>query len=288
VLSGGGATAVTPSGATLTGAVNPNGWATSGCQFEWGQTAAYGNSVPCSSSPGASLRPVAVTGALTGLTAGTSYHFRLQAVTAAGTAVSGDQTFATLPTPPVVPPAPPPPGPPVVPVVPITPGHPRPAIWTLGILNVGRHTAALSPGLERVNAYRLIWPGEMLGLTVYLQPRARSGPERLTGIVYRDRNGKPDRLLAQTRSLSIHATTRAGWYRLSFRRPLAMHAGRYWFGLANARHSTGTVSIRYQPTPRSGYHSTSRHNGQSTRLRPFTADNHQMSLYASYRATPTR
>lgn len=94
----GAASGVTPTGATLAGTVNPNGSATS-CRFEYGTTTAYGSSVDCASAPGGGASAVAVSAALSGLSAGTTYHYRLDATNAGGTTNGADMTFAT-PTPP--------------------------------------------------------------------------------------------------------------------------------------------------------------------------------------------
>jgi hypothetical protein len=97
-------TAVTATGATLHGLVNPGGVLTT-YWFEVGQTAAYGTSTPHASA-GTGHAPVAVSSAVDGRQPGTTYHVRLMA-SAAGTVHPGnDVTFttagtgaATLPTP---------------------------------------------------------------------------------------------------------------------------------------------------------------------------------------------
>jgi hypothetical protein len=72
--------------ATLNGTVNPDGVSLregqEGCRFEWGETTAYGHSVPCAETAtqvGSGFAPVAVHAELSGLSAGTTYHFRLVA-----------------------------------------------------------------------------------------------------------------------------------------------------------------------------------------------------------------
>jgi len=95
----GGVTAVKATTATIEGTVNPEGSATS-YYFEYGPTTAYGTKIPLSpKAVGAGFTTVAVNQALTGLTQGTTYHYRLVAVNAAGTETGFDQTFLTLKAP---------------------------------------------------------------------------------------------------------------------------------------------------------------------------------------------
>ena len=89
----GSATAVTQSGAKLNGTVDPNGKATS-YHFSYGPTANYGMQTP-NSTTGTGTQPVPVTRTLTGLAAGTTYHYRLVASNANGTDTGLDQTFTT-------------------------------------------------------------------------------------------------------------------------------------------------------------------------------------------------
>lgn len=77
----------------LQGVVNPHKSAISACEFEYGITTAYGESIPCDSDPGAVNNPVEVNAHPTGLNLGTTYHFRLVATNGAGPEESGDATF---------------------------------------------------------------------------------------------------------------------------------------------------------------------------------------------------
>ncbi len=85
-------TSVTCTGATLNGTVNPNGLATT-YHFEWGTTIAYGNST-ATVSAGSGSTVVSVNAPLSGLVAGTTYHYRLVAVNSDGSANGSDVTFA--------------------------------------------------------------------------------------------------------------------------------------------------------------------------------------------------
>jgi hypothetical protein len=88
---------LTPSRATLGGTVDPNSGA-SNYQFQYGTTPAYGSSLPAASA-GAGTEPEGVVAGLAGLAPGTTYHYRLVATTAAGTAYGADQAFTTPATP---------------------------------------------------------------------------------------------------------------------------------------------------------------------------------------------
>ncbi len=94
------ASSITQTAATLNATVNPNGGSVSGCRLEYGTTASYGSSVSCTPSLGAGESPVAVSAQVTGLSANTTYHFRVVATNAGGTSTGSDVTFKTLPNPP--------------------------------------------------------------------------------------------------------------------------------------------------------------------------------------------
>jgi hypothetical protein len=94
-VSTGSPSAVAQTTATLTGTVNPNGFAVTGCRFDYGTTSAYGASVPCAQIAGGGTSAVAVSASPSGLLAGTTYHYRLVATNAGGTTAGTDMTFAT-------------------------------------------------------------------------------------------------------------------------------------------------------------------------------------------------
>jgi alpha-tubulin suppressor-like RCC1 family protein len=94
----GAASAVTETSATLNATVNPDGVTITDCHFDYGTTAAYGSSKPCTGLPGSGTSPVAVSAVLGTLTANTTYHFRIVATNESnGTSSGADQTFATVP-----------------------------------------------------------------------------------------------------------------------------------------------------------------------------------------------
>lgn len=95
VVTTGTASGVTSSGATLNGTVNPEG-ASATYQFEYGATTAYGSVAPATpGSAGSGSSAVPESAAVSGLTAGTLYHFRLDATNATGTTDGADGTFTT-------------------------------------------------------------------------------------------------------------------------------------------------------------------------------------------------
>lgn len=94
-LSTSGATEVEPTAVTLNATVDPNGPEVTKCVFEYGPTASYGSSAACATLPGAGEQTSAVSAAVSGLSAGTTYHFRVVAQNSLGTSYSADATLTT-------------------------------------------------------------------------------------------------------------------------------------------------------------------------------------------------
>jgi hypothetical protein len=86
------ASGISQSAATLNGKVDAEGGEAE-CKFEYGTSTAYGKTAPCSITPVTGTNPTAVSAALTGLSAATTYHYRL----VAGTVKGQDLSFATPP-----------------------------------------------------------------------------------------------------------------------------------------------------------------------------------------------
>jgi len=83
--------------ATLNGSVNPNGTTTVGF-FEYGLTTSYGTSTASSGSLTGSSA-ISLQAALTGLSSGTTYHFRMSSINAEGQVTLGsDRSFMTTAT----------------------------------------------------------------------------------------------------------------------------------------------------------------------------------------------
>jgi len=88
--------------ATLNATVDPDGADVNECKFEYGSSTSYESSAPCAFLPGSGSGPVAVSESITGLSADTTYHFRISATNAGGTSKGSDETFRTLPNAPAV------------------------------------------------------------------------------------------------------------------------------------------------------------------------------------------
>lgn len=105
--STGPATAVSSTGATLNGTVNPNSNATT-YHFDFGTTGAYGARVPASEvSVGSNAADHVVSTVIGGLAPNTTYHYRVVAINGVGFTTTGpDVGFTTLAAP-LSPPPPP-------------------------------------------------------------------------------------------------------------------------------------------------------------------------------------
>lgn len=88
-------TNVNTTSATLNGTVKAN-YLSTVVTIEYGTTSSYGSTVTPSQNPVTGNTSTTVSADITGLTAGTVYHFRLKAVNSLGTTYSNDLTFTTL------------------------------------------------------------------------------------------------------------------------------------------------------------------------------------------------
>jgi phosphodiesterase/alkaline phosphatase D-like protein len=89
------ATNITTVAAQLNGSVNSN-YLSTVVTFEYGTTTSYGSSVPATQSPVTGGTNTNVSANITGLTVGTTYHYRVKAVNSLGTTNSSDMSFTTL------------------------------------------------------------------------------------------------------------------------------------------------------------------------------------------------
>jgi hypothetical protein len=99
VVTTGKSASITQTAATLNGTVNPDGGNVTDCHVEYGTSTSYGAKAACSQSVGGGGAPVNVSAATSGLTAGTTYHYRVVATNSFGTTDGSDATFATLAAP---------------------------------------------------------------------------------------------------------------------------------------------------------------------------------------------
>jgi hypothetical protein len=93
VVATGHPTALTQTSATLTGTVDPEGQDTS-YVFQYGTSTAYGGQTPAASA-GSDTKAILVSAAIGPLAPNTTYHYRLAATSANGTAVGHDVSFTT-------------------------------------------------------------------------------------------------------------------------------------------------------------------------------------------------
>jgi plastocyanin len=121
--STGAASALSETEATLNATVNPDGQATT-YLFEWGTSISYGQSTGEVTMAAEDHLEHADSATLTGLTAGTVYHFRVVAKNGSGTSPGVDQTFTTA--------SPPAPEPPPKGTVPTPPPSPSVNVSPLG------------------------------------------------------------------------------------------------------------------------------------------------------------
>jgi hypothetical protein len=97
IVTTGSSTSVSSTSATVSGTVNPQGQPTT-YHFDYGTDTNYGSTSPASppypsAGSGTTAQPESAN--LTGLTAGVTYHYRIEATNASGTTYGADQTFTT-------------------------------------------------------------------------------------------------------------------------------------------------------------------------------------------------
>jgi hypothetical protein len=97
-VSTGSATSIHSTSAVLNGTVNPNGASTM-YRFEWGLTTAYGFTSSIRSA-GSGTKTISVARSASGLIPGTTYHYRLDALSKNGAGVGADRKFKTTGNPP--------------------------------------------------------------------------------------------------------------------------------------------------------------------------------------------
>lgn len=118
---------VTSDGATLNGNVNPNGKAAT-YVFEYGPTTSYGFQTPTTSA-GTGTASTSVHASVSGLLAGTTYHYRVVATNADGATATADATFQTTGTP-------------------ANPSGPLPAISSATAVNISAHSVQLNGAIN--------------------------------------------------------------------------------------------------------------------------------------------
>jgi len=128
-VSTGAATKVGNSTAVLNATINPNGHVTQ-YDFTYGPTTAYGATTTLRTVK-SGTKPVAIKVTVNGLTPGTPYHYRINAISAGGAVVGADRRFTTT-------------------------GHPPAAVVTGGAVNVGK-TVATPTGVINPEGATTTW-----------------------------------------------------------------------------------------------------------------------------------
>jgi phosphodiesterase/alkaline phosphatase D-like protein len=95
----GSASEIHRTSAKLEGEVNPDGQEVTTCEFEYGTSEAYGQTVPCATAPGSGTSAVPVSATALNLTQETTYHYRLVAGNSNRVRPNpgADRTFTTSP-----------------------------------------------------------------------------------------------------------------------------------------------------------------------------------------------
>jgi hypothetical protein len=88
------ATSISSTGATLNGSINANNTSTT-VTFEYGLDSSYGTTVTAIESPVTGSSATQVSKAISGLSANTTYHYRVIGMNSGGTANGSDQSFTT-------------------------------------------------------------------------------------------------------------------------------------------------------------------------------------------------
>jgi hypothetical protein len=86
------ASLITSHSARLNGTVYPHALSTT-VYFQYGRTMSYGSRTPNQTKTGNNYQNVSAN--ISGLSAGTTYHFRIVGTNSAGTRYGGDRTFTT-------------------------------------------------------------------------------------------------------------------------------------------------------------------------------------------------
>ena len=154
----GAATSVTQTLATLAGTVDPNGNATT-YNFEYGPTTDYG-STTAATDGGQGFGASPVSASLTDLKPTTTYHYRLVATNAGGTAQGADATFTTASPPPVPPPPPPDTSPPTVTVASAATQSVAKGILSLAVTPVETTELTLSARITSPGAKAIVVTGK--------------------------------------------------------------------------------------------------------------------------------
>jgi hypothetical protein len=237
------ATNVQSGGATI-------GWATdepATSQVEYGTTSAYGATTP--------LDPTLRTGhsqPLTGLTPGTTYHYRVVSRDAAGnTATSADRTFTTAAAAPQV---------------------------LLGSQAIEGQTDYNAAGMAEAFQYTATASGTVASLSIYIDPSS-TATRVVVGLYSNARDDTPNILLAQA---TITSPVAGAWNTVSIPAVSVTAGGQYWIAVLGP---TNAGVVRFRDAPSGGKAQTSAQSDLSLLPATWTAGatyyNSPMSAFAT-------
>ncbi|MGA2321867.1 MAG: S8 family peptidase, partial [Solirubrobacteraceae bacterium] len=157
---------------------------------------------------------------------------------------------------------------------------------TFGTTTEGTSAESDPANVKGVNKYALSANGSVSKLSIYLQPTGTAGSQAFEGVIYAESSGAPGALLGTTSPLTFSSTNSAGWYELNFATPLTLAAGNYWIGFISGT-TAGVAAYRYASvTSAIDYNSNTYTSGPSNPFGTPTVASAQLSLYATYIATP--
>ncbi len=155
-------------------------------------------------------------------------------------------------------------------------------VSTFGLASIGTTAGSMLANRKWVNHYRLNTAGSVSKLSIYLAPTGTSGQQVLEGIIYADQSGSPAALLGVTKQLSFSSTSKAGWYNLTFSKPVSLQTGTYWIGVISG--STNAIaSFRWNSVSNArASNSNTYSKGPANPFGTATVDSEQVSIYATY------
>ncbi len=130
------------------------------------------------------------------------------------------------------------------------PAPPAPSVVTLGNATAGPVWTAMSADRKRASRFTLASTSTFTSIQARIDGRgATTGTQPIRGVIYADRSGAPDTVVATSATVNVAAGQASAQMTLKFGSPKHLTSGTYWVGL----HSGGTTAVaRYAATTASG------------------------------------